>query len=351
MTVPGETRWSHVYRWDLDKTYLDTSFEKLSRLVRIALEGPDDKKNVPGSASLLRELSQPKGRAPARVCIVSGSPTQMRRTLEEKLRLDGIAWHEFHLKPQWENLKRGRFRALRDQVGYKLPLLLRSRAELPAGLCETLFGDDAEADAFIYSLYADLVAGRIDDQAMVEVLRAAGAYGDAIESCLRALRTLEFRRAEAVQRIFIHLDSGTPPSFFRPFGPRVVPVFNYFQAALVLFAAGHLDAGGVVAVTRAFLVADRHSPDELANLFQDILRRGHLPAGAMQDLGQAVQQEADVPVEARALVWSCIQRFEDLGTHRRYDPPAPPGDPDYLALLDATRRRRNSQGSSPKSLR
>ncbi len=333
-------RWDHVYRWDLDKTYLETNFEKLSRLVRIALERPDEKVNVPGSAALLRELSGPTGRSPARVCIVSGSPTQMRRTLEKKLRLDGIIWHEFHLKPQWENLKRGRFRALRDQVGYKLPLLLRSRTDLAAEVGETLFGDDAEADAFIYSLYADIVAGRVDDRSMVKVLKAAGAYSDSIDSCTRALRKLEFQRAEAVERIFIHLDGQTPPAFFAPFGPRVVPVFNYFQAALVLFASGHLGAGGVVAVTRAFLEADRHSPEELANLFQDVARRGHLPAAAMQDLGMAVQDQEDTPVEARSLVWSCVQRFEDLAGHRRYAPPAPPESSDYLALLEHVKKRR-----------
>jgi hypothetical protein len=337
--VTEAPRWAHVYRWDLDKTYLETHFESLSRLVRIALEGPDDKVNVPGSAALLRELSGPRGRAPARVCIVSGSPTQMRRTLEKKLRLDGISWHEFHLKPQWENLKRGRFRALRDQVGYKLPLLLRSRTDLPAEVSETLFGDDAEADAFIYSLYADIVAGRVDDKAMHRVLKAAGAYSDAIDSCMRALRKLEFQRAEAVERIFIHLDGRTPPSFFTRFGPRVVPVFNYFQAALVLFSSGHLEPAGVVAVTRAFLEADRHTPDELANLFQDVVRRGHLPAAAMQDLGRAVQDEEGTPVEARSLVWSCVQRFEDLATHRRYDPPAPPPGADYLALLEHVKKK------------
>ena len=332
-------RWAHVYRWDLDKTYLETNFEKLSRLVRIALEGPDDKINVPGSAALLRELSGRRGLSPARVCIVSGSPTQMRRTLEKKLRLDGISWHEFHLKPQWENLKRGRLRALRDQVGYKLPLLLRSRTDLPAEVSETLFGDDAESDAFIYSLYADIVAGRVDDKALVKVLKAANAYSDAIESCMRALRKLEFQRAEAVERIFIHLDGDTPPAFFRPYGPRVVPVFNYFQAALVLFSSGHLDAGGVVSVTRAFLEADKHTPEELANLFQDVVRRGHLPAAAMQDLGMAVQEEADAPEGARALVWSCVQRFEDLAGTRRYEPPAPPEKCDYLALLEHLKRK------------
>ncbi len=326
--------WAHVYRWDLDKTYLDTKFEKLSGMVKAAFEKADEKRNIPGAAALLRELSRgTDDRAPARVCIVSGSPTQMRRVLEEKLALDGITWHEFHLKPQWRNLRRGRFRALRDQVGYKLPLLLRSRTKIDKSLQETLFGDDAEADAFIYSLYGDIVAGRVDDQEMVRVMKAASAYPDAIDACLRSLRTLEFERAEAVDRVFIHLDRRTPPAFFRPFGSRVVPVFNYFQAALVLFADQHLDARGVVTVTQAFLQAEGHPPEELANLFQDIARRGHLPGTAMQELGMAVQEIEDTPQEARQVVWSCVQRFVDLGDGAGYRPPSPP-EGDYLALLD-----------------
>ena len=105
-------------------------------------------------------------RAGVRVHILSGSPEQMRRRLEDKLRLDGISWDSFTLKPNLQNLLRLRFRAVRDQLGYKLPALLASRAELGetrrgrrARATETLFGDDAEADAYVYSLYADFLAG------------------------------------------------------------------------------------------------------------------------------------------------------------------------------------------------
>lgn len=326
----------HIYRWDLDKTYLETHFESLSRLVKIAFEGPEEKVNVPGSAALLRELGKEReGLAPSRVAIVSGSPNQMRRTLEQKLRLDGVRWDEFHLKPQFTNLRRGRLRALRDQVGYKLPLLLESRAGV-RGTRETLFGDDAEVDAFIYSLYGDIVAGRVDDPALVAVLRASGAYDDAIDRCRTALQRIEPH--DAVEHIFIHLDKRSPPARFEMYGPRVVPVFNYFQAALVLFGGGHLDADGVVSVTRAFLDADRHTPAELANLFQDVARRGHLPGTSMQELGLAVQAKDELAAE-REVIWLCVQRFSDLGEARRYRKPAPPPGGDYLALLDAVRKK------------
>jgi hypothetical protein len=331
------TGWRHVYRWDLDKTYLETHFESLSRLVRIAFERPEEKVNVPGSAALLRELSRPReGVDPSRVCIVSGSPTQMRKVLEQKLKLDGVTWHEFHLKPQWDNLRRGRFKAVRDQVGYKLPLLLESRASVGPGTGETLFGDDAEADGFIYSLYADILAGKLDVPQLIRLLKAAGAYPDAIDRCVAAAEVLE--KADDVERIFIMLDQRSPPSTFRPYGARVVPIFNYFQAALVLFAGGHLDADAVIGITRAFLEEDQHPVDELANCFQDVVRRGHLPGSAMQELGLAVQESLGATGE-REVIWNCVQRFTDLGAARHYRKPEGPAPAEYLGLLDAIKRR------------
>src|SRR5438046_2236292 len=69
---------AHVYRWDLDKTYLKSDFDSLRDLVRSAFEGAEQKQAVPGAAALLRELRKGEG---ARVCFISGSPRQMRRGL------------------------------------------------------------------------------------------------------------------------------------------------------------------------------------------------------------------------------------------------------------------------------
>src|SRR5262252_2805928 len=117
---------THIARWDLDKTYLRTEFDTLRDLVRTALERPDQKRTNPGASTLLREM----GRSGISVHILSGSPEQMRRRLEDKLRLDGITWDSFTLKPNLQNVLRLRFRAVRDQLGYKLPALLRARARL-----------------------------------------------------------------------------------------------------------------------------------------------------------------------------------------------------------------------------
>ena len=107
----------HIARWDLDKTYLRTEFDTLRDLVKTALERPDQKRTNPGASTLLREMV----RAGVRVHILSGSPEQMRRRLEDKLRLDGITWDSFTLKPNLKNVLRLRFRAVKDQARLQAP--------------------------------------------------------------------------------------------------------------------------------------------------------------------------------------------------------------------------------------
>src|SRR5271166_1754321 len=173
---------THIARWDLDKTYLRTDFDTLRDIVRTALERPDEKRTNPGASTLLREMV----RAGIRVHILSGSPEQMRKNLEDKLRLDGITWDSFTLKPNLQNLLRLRFRAVRDQLGYKLPALMKARAavseggESPAVWRETLFGDDAEADAYVYSLYADVLSGRVGEEVLAGVLERGRVYEDVV---------------------------------------------------------------------------------------------------------------------------------------------------------------------------
>ncbi|MFN7144784.1 MAG: phosphatase domain-containing protein, partial [Myxococcota bacterium] len=229
-----------VYRWDLDKTYLQTDIDSVRGLVRSAIEPARSKRAVPGAPALLRELARERPGWRPRIYILSGSPTQMRPVLEQKLRLDGVRFDEFVLKDNLLNLKRGRIRAVRGQFGYKLPQLLRARVGLGGAVRESLFGDDAEVDALVYSVYADAIAGRIGATELSRVLAAAGAYPDHIVDALAALRQVAL--ADAVDRIFIRLDRGRPLTAFEPLGTRVVPVRSWFEAALVLYGAGEMSA-------------------------------------------------------------------------------------------------------------
>lgn len=323
-----------IYRWDLDKTYLQTEFDTFRQLVRTAFQKAADKVAVPGAAALIREL---RAQGDARLCIISGSPKQMRAVLEEKLKLDGVEWDELVLKDNVGNLLRGRFRAMREQVGYKLPALLESRVKGPAEAEEVLFGDDAEADAFVYSFYADLVAGRVGEQTLEGVLDACRVYPDDATRVRRSLARID--RADPVRRIFIHLDRLTPPAHFTRYGPRVVPIFNYFQAALVLMADGHLSAPQVLRVALEMVQTAGYNLLTLSNSFQDLLRRGLPLQGVAGALTEALHGPNAVLNALRPMpdiVAAFTKRIAALG-----GAVAPVTQPaiDYLALVEDTRRR------------
>lgn len=323
-----------IYRWDLDKTYLQTEFDTLRQLVRTALQKAHEKKAVPGAAALIREL---RSSGDSRLCIVSGSPTQMRTVLAEKLHLDGVEFDELVLKDNLKNLVRGRFKALRGQVGYKLPVLLRSRANAPAEAEEVLFGDDAEADAFIYSLYADMVARRVSEPVVYQVLQAAEVYEDDITRVMKVWESIP--QADPVRRIFINLDRLTTPASFAHYGPRLVPIFNYFQAALVLMADGHLNAGQVLKVMVELVQTSGYNLFTLSNSLQDLLRRGLPIAQVAQSLAEALQGPQAMLQVVRPvpdIIAAFTKRAASLGA-----PPAPlpTKDIDYLSLLDHARPR------------
>jgi hypothetical protein len=260
-----------IYRWDLDKTYLRTEFDTLRDLFRRAIERPSEKRTVPGAAALLREL---RATGPAGIYILSGSPEQMRRVLEAKLRLDGIHWDGFTLKPSLRNLLRANFRFLKDQVGFKLSAMVASREPLPPELDEILFGDDAETDAFIYSLYADLCAGRVDTAMLLQVLEQAASSEDDVAKLLLLIGRLPKR--DHCRRIFIHLDRMSPLDRFEVYGARVCAFYNYFQPALVLCEMGALDAGAALRVGADLVIDQAFTPDSLTASFVDLARRGQV---------------------------------------------------------------------------
>jgi hypothetical protein len=334
---------THIARWDLDKTYLRTEFDTFRDLVKTALERPDQKITNPGASTLLREMV----RAGVRVHILSGSPEQMRRRLEQKLRLDGITWDSFTLKPNLQNLLRLRFRAVRDQLGYKLPALLASRARLShgeeagvVGATETLFGDDAEADAFVYSLYADFLGSRVSDEVLLAVLERGRVYEDVVHAAMDTARSLE--HAGRVERILIHLDQQTPPDDFRGYGPRVVPFYNYLQAAFVLLEDERLGPDGVLRVAVELVTEHRFDGDALARSYLDLARRGHLRGVGVEAVGEELEGwlalgQVPAVTELKTLVARLPAMAEGAraGWQEREQPL-----PDYMALVEAHNRRR-----------
>jgi hypothetical protein len=284
---------THIARWDLDKTYLRTEFDTLRDLVKTALERADEKRSHPGASAVMREL-QAGG---VEIHILSGSPEQMRSRLDAKLRLDGIRYASLTLKPNLQNLLKLRFRSLRGQLGYKLPALLRMRAHVEPSVREVLVGDDAEADAFIYALYSDLAAGRVHADVLLALMQADRCHPDEIAEAMNAVRRLE--HTPAVERILIHLDRQTPPSDFDPYGGRIVPFYNYFQAAAVLAEDGLISSEGLLRVGTDLVLQHRFDGDALVRSYLDLARRGHV-RGTNLDALEAVLQRWPVAKSQRA---------------------------------------------------
>ncbi|MGB0678862.1 MAG: phosphatase domain-containing protein [Polyangiales bacterium] len=319
-----------IYRWDLDKTYLRTEFDTLRDLLRTAFEPATRKQTVLGASALFREL---RATQPAGMHILSGSPEQMRPAIESKLRLDGIRWDRLTLKPSLQRLLRGQWRFLRDQVGYKLGALLDARSVAPANALEVLFGDDAESDAFVYSLYADLLAHRVEVDTLLDVLRRVRTRQD---DALRLVQVWQqLPRHNAVRRIFIHLDRVSSPRRFRPLGWRVCPFFNYFQPAVVLADDGLLSAEAALRVGAELVIDGALGVDALNASYADLQRRGFVSHAGRRQLHQALERLTLEPFAAAAPALAALRRALDpaeAATPRAHSQAFHP-DHDYAQLL------------------
>ncbi|MDB4985715.1 MAG: hypothetical protein JWN04_893 [Myxococcaceae bacterium] len=323
-----------VYRWDVDKTYLNTDFDSLKGLFRAALEKAEDKVAFPGAKVLLRELCETDLGG---LYILSGSPEQMRKVIEQKLVLDGIKWDGLVLKPSLNRLLRGRFRFLRDQVSYKLNALLSSRLTFSEPFEEVMFGDDAEADAFVYSLYSDLCAGRVGLDLLAKVLELARAYDDDAAELLELARQVP--KCEIGRRIFIHLERLEPSAVFSQFGPRVFAFHNYFQPALMLLQDGLIDAQAVLRVGVELVRAHAFSPDALAASYADLARRRVLGEATGKALRVALQAREVEPGEVGEALAALAQATGFYALPPQVEPPSFEQPLDYLALLPSDKAR------------
>jgi hypothetical protein len=257
------------------------------------------------------------------------------------------------LKNNLRNLMRGRFRALRSQIPYKLPALLESRARLIGTPPETLFGDDAEADAVIYNLYADVIAGKVETDELERILLAARAYPDEIERTVGLARQVLANSgpADSVQRILIHLEARSPTATFARFGRRVVPIFNYFQAALVLYADGAMTARQVLFVALEMLESEDYELPTLANSLQDLMRRGRIKLEVASRLALEANEAAtsgalsgrqDLP-PFDEIAWAFAERARGLGGAPTLEWPDEDPQIDYVSLVDEEHEERRAR--------
>lgn len=332
-----------VFRWDLDKTYLRSEFDTLRDLVRIPFEKPEDKVTVPGVVTLIRNLrrvARARGRE-VRVYFISASPPQIAKAIKEKLALDGTEYEGITFKNQLQHIMRGRFRNLREQVGYKLTVLLRQRSEFPAEAREVLFGDDWESDPIIYSLYADILAGRVSAEQVASILDRIGVDPELAAEAQSFAATLT--PVDAVERIYIHLERRSPPKIFEPFGPRLIPTFTYFQAAACLYQDQHLDLDGVVEVAQSVMQEAGLAPVHIANALADISRRGYLHTRTREVLECELMRRRLIPPAHHGGLLRRLRSWVRAHSRRLpvLPPPLPPPHPaiDYALLVQHWRER------------
>ena len=331
-------------RWDLDKTYLRSEFDTLRQLWRTARERGTDKIEVPGVPEVLKGLKAAGNRSGRHVLIyfISASPPQIGRPIRDKLALDGIPYDGISFKNQLQHLARGKFRNLREHVGFKLMELLRGRLGAPPGVRELLFGDDWESDPLTYSLYADVLAGALTPAALEPLLLRVGVDPEV----LREVRALAETVAGlgGVERIFINLERRTPPGSFQLYGRRLVPTFNYFQAALVLAADGWLDPVDVAAVAVGLARRAGYTQRRLENSLADLVRRGLLAAHLTHRLTVAVRQEGLLPALPRG-AWLARLRARLAGRRARSVARLPDGPLDYDEILARARPPRGGDAA------
>src|SRR6185369_7377747 len=197
-----------------------------------------------------------------------------------------------------------------------------------------LFGDDWESDPIIYSLYADVIAGRLEHDALADILvRLRIDPARLVE--IKAL-SQRIQPADAVRRIFINLERRTPPDRFRSFGARLVPTFNYFQTALVLYEEGVLPLDAVGDVGRSLLERSAYTHERLRNSLDDLVRRGYLSAFAAASARRDLTEASVLPM---GVIGSWPRQLWRRWRRRRAPMPQPPPVPtthiEYPRLVDA----------------
>jgi hypothetical protein len=243
------------------------------------------------------------------------------------------------LKPQLGNILRGRFRFVKDQVGYKLAALLETRIDMPPDTREYMFGDDAEADAFIYSIFSDLSTGRVEPSILTPVLESAGVYPDVIPQIVRLAGRLP--RGGGAERVFIHLDRVSLPNAFEDFGKRVFPFYNYFQPALLLLADGVIDPLSVLRVAAELVIHHGFTSDALVASYRDVAMRGFVGGRVARVLGRFARS---VDESLLATTGPVMRRFaeellDDPVSRHEEPPPAAESAIDYVALFAKDKKR------------
>ncbi len=275
-----------VFVWDLDKTYLDSSWGSISDLFRTIMERAFNKKNVPGTKTLLQTLSQnwlaTRGNKHFPLYFITASPPQMEERIMEKLEYDRLRPFGCFYKDNLRNLKPGRLWRLTKQVGYKLQALLQLRTRLKENVRQVFWGDDSESDAIIYNLYSDICSRRIGPQDIRDILKSLYVTGEQTDTIL--LLQSQIPEVDPVDKIYINLADDTDPDYYLKFGRRTIPTLNAFQIALDLCQDDRLHVEHLLKVAQDMIINYGFTNEQLSRSFDDLIRRQVLVFSTVEKL-------------------------------------------------------------------
>ena len=292
-----EKACSEMFVWDLDKTYLDTSWGSVRELWQTAMEKAFQKRNIPGTASLvmaLKDAWHENGSGPAAfpIYFITASPPQMEAKIRQKLEIDQILPLGCFYKDNLKNLRPKRLWRLTQQVGFKIQALLQLRVRLNDDVRQVLWGDDSESDATIYSLYSDICARRWSEKDLLAILRGLRVTGEQSETILDLQDSIPV--VDPVEKIYINLATDTDPEYYLKYGRRMVPTNNSFQVALDLFQDGRLHQEQIVRVAQDMIMNYGFTVDELERSLDHLIRRQILSDEAVAQILPPLQQHGIV---------------------------------------------------------
>src|SRR5262249_13638030 len=132
---------------------------------------------------------------------------------------------------------------------------------------------------------------------------------------------------------------------FERYGRRLVPVHNYFQAALILLEDGLLDASAAIGVAIEMVDQFDYSLDALRNSLEDLLRRGRVARDTVRiralRLGEGGPMPGPLP-SSRAILDSFATRVRELKLPEATEGSREAGAIDYLAAFDDDVPRKRS---------
>ena len=289
------TDFSEIYVWDLDKTYLDTRWHTLGEILRFFFEKSFQKKNIPGTSTLVCCLKESWKRNSGfsqtdfPIFFVTASPPQMEEEIRKKMEMDKILPQGIFFKNNLKNIYPNRWRYFYRQVGYKLEALMRLRTHFKGEITQVLWGDDSEMDATIYSLYSDICARRWKDEELFQLFKHFNVNKEQCETIFDL--QAQCPDYDPVEKVYINLALDTDPEYYLKFGRRILPIYNSFQTSLDLFQDGRLQQNHILRVAQDLMVNYGFTTDQLQNSLDDLVRRRILAQETLERILSDLQKE------------------------------------------------------------